>query len=90
METDTSEVIAYTHLVLCTGSRARKLSISGSDLGGIHYLRSAHDENELNAEDYLRETFVHEGIDRLASLYKRGRDFEAEFWREVHGDANSG
>jgi len=35
--------IGYDKLALCTGSRVRKLSIPGSDLSGIHYLRDIKD-----------------------------------------------
>ena len=34
------DTIAYEKLMIATGSRPRKLSIQGSDLPGIHYLRT--------------------------------------------------
>ena len=41
------ESLAYSDLVLATGSRVRKLSIPGSDLNGIHYLRNIEDVNAI-------------------------------------------
>jgi 3-phenylpropionate/trans-cinnamate dioxygenase ferredoxin reductase subunit len=38
-----NSVISYDKLLLTTGSRVRKLKIPGSDLQGIHYLRSIDD-----------------------------------------------
>ncbi len=37
--TSEGETLAYDGLALCTGGRARRLSLPGSDLPGIHYLR---------------------------------------------------
>lgn len=44
---DTDETLAYEHLLISTGSRPRKLSIAGSDLPGIHYLRTMDDVDGL-------------------------------------------
>ncbi|MFT4720220.1 MAG: 3-phenylpropionate/trans-cinnamate dioxygenase ferredoxin reductase subunit [Candidatus Azotimanducaceae bacterium] len=41
--TAAGEAIAYEKLLIATGSRPRKLSIPGSDLAGIHYLRTITD-----------------------------------------------
>ena len=45
------ESIAYEKLLLATGARARKLAIAGSDLAGIHTLRTIADV------DAIRERF---------------------------------
>lgn len=37
------EVLAYAKLVLCLGARPRRLSMPGSALAGVHYLRDASD-----------------------------------------------
>lgn len=42
----------YSHLVLATGARVRRLELPGSDLPGICYLRDRQDV--LNIRDYLR------------------------------------
>ena len=43
----TGETLSYDHLLISTGSRPRKLSIEGSDLPGIHYLRTMDDVDGL-------------------------------------------
>ncbi|EED34423.1 putidaredoxin reductase [Luminiphilus syltensis NOR5-1B] len=40
---DDGEVIPYDKLVLATGSKARQVSLPGSDLNGLHYLRTIED-----------------------------------------------
>ena len=46
---DNGETIAYEKLLISTGSRPRKLSIEGSDLSGIHYLRTMDDVDGIRA-----------------------------------------
>lgn len=48
--TDAGETIAYDKLLLATGGRPRKLSIPGSDLAGIHYLRTIADVDAIRNE----------------------------------------
>jgi len=50
VHTTAGDTISYDHLIIATGSRARKLSIEGSDLGGIHYLRSVADVDAIRGE----------------------------------------
>ncbi len=45
--TTEGETIAYEKLMIATGSRPRILNIEGSDLGGIHYLRTIADVDEI-------------------------------------------
>jgi len=45
--TDAGETLAYEKLLLATGGRPRKLSIPGSDLAGIHYLRTIADVDAI-------------------------------------------
>jgi 3-phenylpropionate/trans-cinnamate dioxygenase ferredoxin reductase subunit len=47
---DNGETIAYEKLLISTGSRPRKLSIEGSDLSGIHYLRTIDDVDGIRAD----------------------------------------
>ncbi|RZO72683.1 MAG: ferredoxin reductase [OM182 bacterium] len=39
----TDQQLDYEHLLICTGSRPRRLNLEGSDLPGIHYLRTMDD-----------------------------------------------
>ncbi len=48
--TDQGETIAYDKLLIATGGRPRKLTIPGSDLAGIHYLRTIADVDGIRAE----------------------------------------
>jgi 3-phenylpropionate/trans-cinnamate dioxygenase ferredoxin reductase subunit len=41
--------LAYDHLVLATGARNRALPVSGTDLAGVHQLRSLADADALKA-----------------------------------------
>ena len=47
---DSGEALAYDKLIISTGSRPRKLSIEGSDLPGIHYLRTIADVDAIRAD----------------------------------------
>ena len=44
-----SEVFQYEKLLLATGSRPRLLNIEGSQLSGIHYLRTIDDVDSIKA-----------------------------------------
>lgn len=48
--TSNGDTLAYTHLVLATGSHVRKLPIPGHELDGIHYLRSINDVARIRAD----------------------------------------
>jgi 3-phenylpropionate/trans-cinnamate dioxygenase ferredoxin reductase subunit len=48
--TDAGEAIPYEKLLIATGGRVRKLSIPGSDLSGIHYLRTIADVDAIKEE----------------------------------------
>jgi 3-phenylpropionate/trans-cinnamate dioxygenase ferredoxin reductase component len=40
----------YDQLLLCVGSRPRRLAVPGHDLGGIHYLRTIADVDAIRAD----------------------------------------
>ena len=44
------ESVSYDRLVVATGSRVRRLDLPGSDLAGIHYLRSIRDVDEIRKQ----------------------------------------
>ena len=47
---DGGETLEYGHLILATGTRARKLPINGADLAGINYLRSKTDVDAIKSQ----------------------------------------
>ncbi len=57
VSTDAGETIGYEKLLIATGGRPRKLGIPGSDLAGIHYLRTISDvdgiRNEMTADSRM-------------------------------------
>lgn len=54
VELEDGSKIDYDKLLISTGSRPRLLSLPGSDLGGIHYLRTIDDVDGIRAD-------MHEG-----------------------------
>ena len=50
LRTKNGDDIPYDKLILALGSRVRRLSIDGADLGGVHYLRSIDDVDGIRAE----------------------------------------
>lgn len=51
------EYLSYTHLIVATGARARRLPIT-EDLSGIHHLRSLDDADNLRSAIVPGSTFV--------------------------------
>ena len=47
---DTGEELAYSRLLLATGSAARRLPVPGADLEGVRYLRTLPDADRLIAD----------------------------------------
>jgi 3-phenylpropionate/trans-cinnamate dioxygenase ferredoxin reductase subunit len=47
---DDGEQLNYTHLILATGTRARKLPIEGAELANINYLRTKHDVDIIKSQ----------------------------------------
>lgn len=50
IRTARGETVDYQDLILATGSRPRKLNIPGSNLPGVHYLRTLNDVDAIKAE----------------------------------------
>jgi 3-phenylpropionate/trans-cinnamate dioxygenase ferredoxin reductase subunit len=46
---DSADPLHYSHLVLAVGSLPRKLSLPGTDLDGVHYLRNIADVDRIRA-----------------------------------------
>jgi len=70
---------SYTKLALATGARVREISLPGSDLAGIHYLRSAHDADAIRADTSVAKSAVivgggYIGLELAASFRKTGMD----------------
>jgi len=79
VQLDDDSTISYDKLLLTTGSRVRKLSIPGSDLSGIHYLRSIEDVLAIQKDfrDGARLVIVgagYIGLEVAAIAVKRGID----------------
>ncbi len=49
VETASGERIGYDRLLLTTGAGPRRLTVPGSDLAGIHYLRNVADSDAIHA-----------------------------------------
>jgi 3-phenylpropionate/trans-cinnamate dioxygenase ferredoxin reductase subunit len=44
------ETLGYDRLLLATGTSPRKVTVAGSELGGVHYLRTIADVDRIRAE----------------------------------------
>jgi 3-phenylpropionate/trans-cinnamate dioxygenase ferredoxin reductase subunit len=69
--------LPYDVLVLCTGTRARRLGVAGEDLGGVFYLRTLLDSERIRAavRPHARAVIVgggYIGLEVAASLTKLG------------------
>jgi 3-phenylpropionate/trans-cinnamate dioxygenase ferredoxin reductase component len=68
---DDGEWLGYDRLLLATGAEPRRLAIPGSELGGVHYLRSVADC------DALRERLDHGGSVVVVGAGWIGSEFAA-------------
>lgn len=69
--------IGYDDLVLCVGSRVRKLTCPGAELKGVHYLRTVDDVTRLQPELIAGKNLVvigagYIGLETAASARKLG------------------
>ncbi len=74
---ENGEQLPYTKLALATGTIARKLSIPGAELNGVHYLRTAADADGIatSMADAKKAVIVgggYIGLELAASLNKVG------------------
>lgn len=77
LATSTGSTLDYTMLLLATGSRARKLTVPGADLAGIHYLRTIADVDGIKADMALGKRLVvvgggYIGLEAAAVAVKAG------------------
>ena len=77
IKTSDGKTHRYTKLALTTGARVRKINIPGSDLKGIHYLRSAADAEAIkhdttNAKNVVIVGGGYIGLELAASFKKAG------------------
>jgi len=73
------EVLNYDKLALCTGSRVRTVTLPGTELAGIHYLRNIHDVDAIKAHvaEGKRAVIVgggYIGLETASVLRKLGMD----------------
>lgn len=76
---NSGEILLYDKLALCTGARVRKLDIPGSQLKGVHYLRTLADAQAIQAEIKPGKKAVivgggYIGLETAASLRKLGME----------------
>ena len=74
---DNGETLSFDKLALCTGARARPLTIPGTDLSAVHYLRTLDDVKGIQASASTAKTAViigggYIGLETAASLSKLG------------------
>ncbi len=79
IDTDGGESLAYDRLLIATGAPPRKLTCPGTELSGVHYLRTIADCEGLKAplQDARRIVIVgagYIGLEVAASARKAGRE----------------
>jgi 3-phenylpropionate/trans-cinnamate dioxygenase ferredoxin reductase subunit len=79
VHTEGGESISYDKLVLALGSRARRLTVEGANLAGVHYLRSIKDVDDIRAElNHARRAVIigagYIGLEVAAVMQQQGLD----------------
>ncbi len=64
--------LQYDHLILATGSRARKLDVEGASLSGVYTFRNMHDTEALSARSLLSKNCIVIGGGLLGLEVARG------------------
>ena len=77
VQLESGERLAFSHLVLATGARVRRLSVPGAELPGVHYLRDATDVEAIRQRVAPGQRAViigggYIGLETAASLTKLG------------------
>jgi len=76
---DNGEVLNYAKLAICTGSRVRTVSLPGTHLQGIHYLRNVSDVERIKSDTSAGKKAVivgggYIGLETASVLKKLGMD----------------
>lgn len=71
------EELAYDRLILCVGSRVRKLTCPGAELAGVHYVRTVDDIEKMRPEFSVDKRMVvigagYIGLETAAAARKLG------------------
>lgn len=71
------EILKYDKLALCTGSRPRQITLPGSELSGVHYLRTLRDGEGIKSDMASAKEAVivgggYIGLETAASLTTMG------------------
>ncbi|MEO0367987.1 MAG: FAD-dependent oxidoreductase [Pseudomonadota bacterium] len=79
VELDSGEPVEYTYLVLCTGTRARKLPVEGAAAENVFYLRTLTDVDKIRASINSGQHLLvvgagYIGLEIAASAIKQGVD----------------
>ncbi len=79
VHTEGGKRISYDKLVLALGSRARRLTVEGADLAGVHYLRSIADVDGIRSEfNHARRAVIigagYIGLEVAAVMQQQGLD----------------
>lgn len=75
---DDGRQFAFGKLIWAAGGHARQLSCAGGGLGGVHSIRTRHDDDDLRADLHTAERVVivgggYVGLEAAAVLVKQGK-----------------
>ena len=75
---DDGRLFAFGKLIWAAGGHARQLSCVGGGLGGVHSIRTRHDDDDLRADLHTAERIVivgggYVGLEAAAVLVKQGK-----------------
>jgi 3-phenylpropionate/trans-cinnamate dioxygenase ferredoxin reductase subunit len=75
---DDGRIFAFGTLIWAAGGHARRLACPGADLGGVHVIRTRHDDDDLRADLHIAQRIViigggYVGLEAAAVLVKQGK-----------------